>query len=58
MFGRIARMLLAAAVADFSGVLIQAGRDWLGRKLQPKVKDEQGESSPQGSQSEGKQDNG
>ena len=35
MFGRIGRILLAALVTEVGGALIQAGRGWVERKLNP-----------------------
>lgn len=35
MFGRIGRMLLAAFITEVGGSLIQAGKGWVDRKLNP-----------------------
>lgn len=35
MFGRLARILLVAAMNEVGGALIHAGRRWVERKLSP-----------------------
>lgn len=35
MLGRVGRLLLAAFVTEVGGALIQAGRGWIDRKLNP-----------------------
>jgi hypothetical protein len=35
MFGRVGRLLLVALVTEVGGALIDAGRGWIDRKLNP-----------------------